>query len=582
MKQKMKMSKSDILKRIMDFFRVMILAVFILVIGFTSMAQENTQDHNEQVTIVGSYDPSINEAYKINIKPNANEIEIQNQEFSFDFLKIKQETNISLNPIKPVSLRTGTKTKKFDNYLKLGFGSRLSPYLDFYHSSGDKGKYSLNTNIFHYSSFNDIPDYSPSSFSKTHAMLDYSKFIDDHIVDIGFKYGLNTNHYYGFKPDDYPALDIPEDELKQMFNLIDFKVGLASAYRKDSKLHHKLGIGAYYYFDRFKTSELFAELDFDLYKSFDLVDMLDYQNIGIDGSIQFYSNTDSVNSSTEYYVNVKPYFTAKYGVFSFNAGLNFGFLGDSATSFHFWPVLELNMNIMPGALSVYAGIDGKLEKQSYLSLTTENPFLSSVSTLGWLNEKMNVYGGLRASFSQIVGLDIKLGWKSFENMAFFVNVPEIGAPSIFPVGPLNKFKTIYDNGSVFYLDAELSVVVGKDLKLWLGAAYNNYSLDSLEHAYHKPQLLARLGGSYLIAKKVNLSAELYYNAKRYALDASSPVPTQVELDSYIDLNVEVVYQINTNLSAFINGTNLLNKNYERFYYYPVQGLQIMGGIMYKF
>jgi len=40
--------------------------------------------------------------------------------------------------------------------------------------------------------------------------------------------------------------------------------------------------------------------------------------------------------------------------------------------------------------------------------------------------------------------------------------------------------------------------------------------------------------------------------------------------------------VNDNLSAFVNGTNLLNNNYEQFYSYPVQGFQVMGGISYRF
>lgn len=565
----------------MDFLRAL---TFTFLIGLATItnAQQTNQSHNEQVTIVGSYDPSINEVFKINTKPDIKEIDFKAQEFSFKFMDIKQTTSIELNPIKAASVRTSRRVEKFDNFIKLGFGSRLSPYVDFYHSKVEKGNYNFNANVFHYSSFNNIKDYSASPFSKTHAKISLSKYFDDHILDLGFKYGLNTNRFYGYKPDDWVSIDIPEDDLKQMFNLIRFDANVHSSYKGSSKMHHKVGLSSYYYFDKFKTSEINARIDFDVYKGFDVVEMLDYQNIGVQGSFDFYSNGDSLISNTEFHINAKPYFTAKYGQFSFNAGLNFGYLSDSSSSFHFWPVIDVNMNILPGSFSLFAGVNGKLEKQSYLSLTSENPYLSSVSTLGWLNEKVNVYGGFKASFSQIVGLDVTIGWKSFSNMAFFINEADYLLPTLNQFGPLNKFRTEFDDGSVFYADAQISLNIGKDFDLWLGGKYNSYKLDSLAQAYHKPITTIRFGASYLIASKVKLSTELSYNAKRYALDNNGLMPTEIELDSYVDLNIAIEYQINKNLSAFLNGTNLLNKNYDQFYSYPVQGLQIMAGIKYRF
>lgn len=567
----------------MDFLRAFASIFFVVLFASVAFSQENTQTHNEQVTIVGSYDPSINEAFKINNKPEASEIDFKSREFTFDFLDIKQNTEIELNPIKAAALRSGRKTNKFDNFLKAGFGSNISPYVDFYHSSSNKGNYNFNANLYHYSSFTNVRDYSPSPYSNTQAAINYSKFLRKHILDIGVGYGLKTNRFYGFVPEDWsPLISVPEDDLKQMFNLFKANAVIRSAYKSSSKLHHNIGFSTYYYFDKFKTTELNAQINFKIYKGFDVVDMLDYQNVGIEGSFDYYSNSDSLTSNGEFYLNVKPYFTAKYGLFSFNAGLSFGFLGDSASSFHFWPVFDLNMNIIPDAFSIYAGVSGKLEKQSYLKLTTENPYLSPTSTLGWLNEKINVYGGFRLSFAQKAGFDLRLGWKNFEDMAFFINYGDYSIPTLNIAGPLNKFKTVFDDGSVFYGDAEFSLNFGKDFKLWLGGSFNNYSLDSLTNAYHKPLTTVRFGASYLIAEKVKLSTEIMYNGIRYAWEINGLLSKDVELDSYLDLNISIEYKINENLSTFINGTNLLNKNYDQFYSYPVQGLQIMAGIMYRF
>jgi hypothetical protein len=52
--------------------------------------------------------------------------------------------------------------------------------------------------------------------------------------------------------------------------------------------------------------------------------------------------------------------------------------------------------------------------------------------------------------------------------------------------------------------------------------------------------------------------------------------------TYLDLNAGISYAFSNRLSAFAKGHNLLTTHYKRFYNYPVQGIQILGGITYKF
>ena len=55
-----------------------------------------------------------------------------------------------------------------------------------------------------------------------------------------------------------------------------------------------------------------------------------------------------------------------------------------------------------------------------------------------------------------------------------------------------------------------------------------------------------------------------------------------QLPAYYDINFGSNYQINTQLSAFLKVTNLLNQKYMQFNEYPVSGLEIMVGAGYRF
>ena len=66
-----------------------------------------------------------------------------------------------------------------------------------------------------------------------------------------------------------------------------------------------------------------------------------------------------------------------------------------------------------------------------------------------------------------------------------------------------------------------------------------------------------------------------------AATPGNPEPT-VTLDSYIDANINLGYRFNPQLSVFVKGNNLLSDNYEKWVDFPVQGIQFLGGVTYKF
>ena len=137
----------------------------------------------------------------------------------------------------------------------------------------------------------------------------------------------------------------------------------------------------------------------------------------------------------------------------------------------------------------------------------------------------------------------------------------------------------YDKGSVFKISGEIAYVFSPEFKTWIGGYYHAYILDSLDKPYQKPLSMIQFGASGIIKKKLTLSAEIFSLGKRYAIDVAN---NTVEMDGFFDINLGAEYKINEEFSVFLNATNLLNNHYERYYSYPVQGLQIMGGIGWRF
>lgn len=542
---------------------------------------QTSEGHNEQVTIVSSYDPSINQAFKLNTTPDALIFNIEKPEFSYQALNIDQPTEITLNPIKPVVINADKRVSVTKNSLRAGVGSLFSPYLDFFHSSGQKNSYRFDAHLYHLSTFRNIEQYSPSPASNTSASLTYKKFFGYHIFDVGFDYSLKTNRYYGFKPDDYPGWSENDDKLKQMFNLARVNLTLSSNYRNNKKLFHKINVEAYYYFDKFKTSETNAKVNFDIHKNFKVTDVLNYQELGLSGNVSYFQNIDSLLTNNDILASVTPYFKANYGIFNFHIGLNFNVLNTDNTKFYFYPIIDINMNLVPDVLTIFGGVDGRVQKNSFLTLSELNPWVGSTVPLKW-DHSYNFYGGIRGNIAQKVNFSAQVSWEKFNNIFFFVNVPDDTTINYLISVPFNKFGVLYDKGSKFTIGGELTFAAGDKVNILLGAKFNSYSLDSLDKPYQKPTSVVKLGVSFLATSKIRIWSDVYYYGLRTALDLSTSTPTEVDMDSFIDLNIGVDYKLTDQFSVFLSLTNLLNKKYQRYYHYPVHGIQVMGGVMYKF
>jgi hypothetical protein len=545
-------------------------------------SQELDRERTEQVTIVGTYDPSINQAFKINTRPELNNVSVDRPEFTFTSLEVKQPTSVEPKEIKPAAVRTGRKMTVYNNFLKLGFGSQLSPLLDFYHSSGEKNDYRLNLNVNHYASFQDIPDYSPSPFSNSLVGIGYEKYAEQAIFKIEGGYGLDMYRYFGFKPDEYPEYSPNDDALKQTFHLIKLNLGIRSNNKKEEDFEYLVTLNSYHYFDRWKKSETDIELAFDLAKPFETNNRDDFQKFGIEGCAEYGINNDSVENTYDLLIEGVPYFKAKYGIFSFKAGVNFSYLIADSSVFRFYPVVHLAVAAVPEVVTIYAGAGGGMSKNTFLKMTRENPWAISTVPIVWFNEKMRIYAGVRGNIARQLGYNIEISWQSFENMPFFINTND---DQIWPSpNPQNKFTIITDDGSVIRFSGELTYTLGNEMKLWLNGEYNSYSLDLFANPFHKPISVIGLGGAYLVKQKVNVWAEFFAYGKRYAIETGLPLVsgTEVELSGFFDINLGVDYLVTERLTVFANGTNLLNQNYERFLNYPVQGFQVMAGVAFRF
>ena len=565
-----------------------------------SKADTLKQKHNESVTIYGSSRPVTGEALKINRQPQVPTLNMSAIPLISGFSGIKIPTTIQLKEIKPASNIPATqRIVPWKSLLTLGLGSRISPLLEYFYSGGKPKHYLLTVHLLHHSSFLNIKNYLPSPYTYSKAGISYNKYFSYHLLTIRGDYRISSNRYYGYNTKgDTLQYDKNDASLKQYYQVASVGVKYASNYRSIYKLNHLFRANTYYLSDKHGMSETNIHFDFDLHKGFKVSKIFNHQQLGLEGDFDYYKNTASglypgYQTHEDYYTRVLPYFDARYGIFSFKAGLNFEWLKQGSGKLHFYPYLHVNVNVAPGIFSFFGGLDGGLKKNSYLNLSRENPYLSSMQNdFRWQNTQFEAFGGFRGNIIRHLGFEFRAGYRKFENMAYFDHQsyfvdPFFTRPSRYNYMPLkNEFYVFYANGHVFDLSGSLTYANTPNFNLWLKGEYHNYSLERYQKLLYKPLLSAQFGASYLINKKIKPWVEVYFMGKQRAAHYSSGIYLwsgyYYYLGSYFDVNLGTDYQIDKQLTGFIRVTNLLNKHYFRYDQYPVDGLEVMVGIHYRF
>ena len=149
----------------------------------------------------------------------------------------------------------------------------------------------------------------------------------------------------------------------------------------------------------------------------------------------------------------------------------------------------------------------------------------------------------------------------------------------------NTFGVIYDDVNTLQFSGKISAELSKNYTLGISATYSNYSSDVLDEVLNLPELTASVFGDFKFTDKIFGGVNLFYVGERIdELQSTTALVTSetITLDSYFDANLHVGYNITNRFTAFLKANNIANQEYQKWQSYPVQKLQILGGLTYKF
>lgn len=531
----------------------------------------------------------IERARKINEQPKIADTSIAVPPMVYNNLPGRAEVKYSPENIDPAKLKIQpTLDKLYKFYAKAGVGMYTSPLAEIYFNDGynKKGTYGLHAK--HFSSQGSDKQKSYNGFSDNE-IDGYGKiFINKFEIGGSAEYKRNVVYYYGRNPD---TTDIARDSIRQRFNYISGKAYIGTFYPDSDKINHREDL-RYYYFDDvlgavehnvLATSAISKRINKEIFGGDIAFDFNSFSPTAtFPGCLNCFDLGQTAAAQNNALIRLNPHVMTNTGDLHIKVGLSIWADIDKVDGkFRFYPDLEARYSLFNDVFVPYIGITGKTVRNSYRSLTNENPFVMSLMELRNTNQKFRIYGGFRGTISSTISFNAKADYLIAKDLPLFVTDTVYSNE--------NRFAVIYDDIDVLSLSGQIMWQKSEKLKLLMRGEFFSYSTGNEWKAWGMPGFNVTSGFIYDMFDKIMVRADLFVVGKRFARSLS-PVDGvtvdhgvyPVELKPYVDFNLGVEYRYTKRLSAFINFNNIVSKKYQYWYNYPVQGINILGGVTYSF
>ena len=532
--------------------------------------------HNEEVTIEGTYRPKVNKVNKILMNPETPKQSIEMPNTEVNVLDVDHRFRLHLDKLSPLNYnnRKGQGDDAAKNFLMAGLGTRISPVFLYKHNSNLTKNLGLGVGIKHFSSWLGIKDYAPSGFMNNafDIGLTSSKYKD---VQLGGNvyYKNDMYHYYGVNLTEHPLSEQEIEQLcpRQTYNTIGAHFGVIPTSTRVGELNHKLDLDYSYTFNNTYASEHYAGLGYGLAYNQNWWGNKNHpQRIGMDLSFQYGGLVMNEGSSLNHRILLKtnPFFEMKDEFYRLHLGFRFDF-GINGEDKHLCirPDLSGSLFVLNKKLEFYAGLNGGFKMLTFSQIIEENPFIGHWTPLLFQNVKLGFDGGVRTNIMEVVDLHLGVRYRRVENDPLYIPYDD------------NTFMMAYDETQTVSVLVDTRVKLRNSLTADLGFVYNNCSPTVAECAWYRPTTEGKLKLTYDANENLAFCTTFLYQGGRYAKPYNG---SAFKLKDVFDLGLGADYHINEQLSVFARLDNLLNQKYQLFYDYPVTGIEFFAGMKMSF
>ena len=567
-------------------FNIFILVLFV---GGTAWSQ-----HDNQITIDVQSDRSVEPAYRRTNQPKIVDTVFPTPSTQFPLLSINYEPSFEISRIEPAKINLTQKLPQlYNGYVRLGIGSILMPLADVYYDNGRSRRFNWGVHANHLSSWGKMRNVGPANFDFTKVRVFIGINEKKYSWKLGGYYQTHGLHYYGF-----PNINAPKDSIQQRFNSFGLNGGF------ESHRHDSLGLNwhanvAYRHLNDRKSDvdsladwharenfvaitggvdykwgrEIFA-VDLDvLYNGYKYGNQGDTLNVLADSGIV-------INNTV---IRLKPHVSTYSRDKRLKAMLGFDLTASLGTypKVYIYPIAEVKYSLFNDILIPYAGITGGLNQTTFQSLSDINPFVLSGVDLRNEHKALDGYVGIKGTLSKNIGFDVNAHFAHYKNKALFVTDTLLSNST--------RFDVIYDTMNITTIEGSIYYQLKEKVKIDLIGRYHSYNARTNIFAWNLPQVEVILRGTYNLYDKFIATVDLnmYGGRRAQVYQAGDDVFEEngqyaIKLGFVADANIGLEYRYNKRISVFLNFNNVASQGYKRWYNYPAQRFQVMGGATFRF
>ena len=546
--------------------------VLALLVGYVAavVSQTNMNDINFQAE--SEFQPTIKDAVKFSDIPEIRDTVKRINNSTYGIASNPLFPKYEVAPISPAKMQNEPLSKLYRSLLKIGYGPIYNmPYGEAWINSLRSRDMSYGGHYKHFSSMSHLKETGYSGFSDNEAEIFGKKFYKKHTLSGEFNYKRNVVHYYGFDTTLNHITD--KDFTKQRFQLFEPVVQLQSHYTDSSKINHNIRLAYYNLTDFYNAAENNIKLNTDL-RTF-----INKEHFHLNILADYYNHKKPKDTINDFIFTLNPYFEAHGKKWHADLGLTVTMDMFEKNKFYFYPQLNAQYDIYESVIVPYAGVSGGLMKNSFRSLSVENPFIDPQVNYANTHNKYNIFGGLKGNLSSNTYYDVKVSYSDYENMHFFViDYDELTLMD-------NKFKVIYDNTTLLNVSGQVKYQYKEKIHFIAKGNYYLYTPKNLERAYHKPDYDITLSAIYNLKSKIIIKGDVFVIGNQWALtktgESEGFITTEPKLlNSLVDANLGAEYRYSKMLSFFVKFNNIANMRYQRWEKYPTQRFNLMIGLSF--
>ena len=581
--------------------RQLLFVFFFCSVGFV-FGQERENIGVQEVTVIKSYTPSLQDVFKLRQSPTViDSIIAPKKEVSYSIFSVPVASTFVPSKGSARKLQPKKKKPQFNSRAAIAFGN-------------------LNQLLFDYSS-----NYSIDRRQKIDWLVNYNGFLrnledvqldskqSNLLLNVSHQYATTKRNnfsqlnyrqhqqsFYGLRAPIDDAFILQNLDPKQNLNYFS----LTSNWQWYEPWVKALKLNTYLTTDAFTTAE--AELDFSakiqtVFGGVALTLLPEFNYLNTQFSEAYYSRLPIDYAVGKGSLSL---FASKIrGKFKFKIGATAVYgLGDEFTQNNLFVYPQLALSYLPekGSFAPFLKVDGDLTLNSFRSFSHENPYVAPAIDLQSSFIPLKAQLGTRSKFFTGWEFQWNLDYQQNKQRPLYRNFgQDIDRQNIIAYRLGNSFEVEYAAITTIGVTAQLSAAFKNGGRMQLKASYADYSFDEETDqtkpeamtAFNLPQISLAFNGTLKVGQKINFQwlvkhmgerKNAYRDSSFIGQDIQNAPVIIEDLNAFTQIDLSANYTLSERWGIFLKGKNLTNQTSLQWSNYPVFGTQFLLGLRYNF